>query len=110
MRCHSCKQPITSGMEERKRIETRTIGPGATGVSGVGMKVTLAAGWMLGPLLFVEHSKCYHARTRAAERSGRIADRRAADPGHQVHEDRDWRDPRTLEIEDMLPHDGVGGN
>lgn len=123
MRCHVCLKPIQRGAEEAKRIETRSVPQmpptaASAGVSlsvhfGEGMKAGTLADGSMWPLEYAEHSKCYHARTRREQRQARITADRAADPGHQEHEDRDWRDPRTLEIEDMLTdgrdNDGVGG-
>lgn len=115
MRCHDCLKPIASGAEADKRIETRAVtvyapptGEPVPTPFGVGMAagpLSAGEGW---PLLYVEHSKCYHSRTRAQARQASKLAERQADPGFTEHEARDWREPVTMDLEELLPDESDG--
>lgn len=114
MRCNDCQTLIRPGMEQAKRIETRLV-PSGDGEEleevpfGKGMKAGDLSEGERYPLVKAEHSKCFHARRNREDRQAAKEQEKAADPGHVVHEDRDWRDPTTAEIEELLPDGRLRG-
>lgn len=113
MKCGDCLQEIKRGLEERKRVEFHRQPDESVKVFGVNMPDG-SLEQAIGKLIRAEHQKCYWAhknketRTAAAEvRATEALDakraERADDPGHHERAEQDWRDPTTVEIEELTP-------
>lgn len=101
MICFFCHRPIR-GAELGDRYEWRKV----NGIALIHGKGEFPLKGAKGQLVKLSHGKCYHAYKKQLQ----LSEAKAADPSSQPRPDTDWREPVTLDVEDLSSRDEGDGS